>query len=149
MAVKRLDLASNDAGANKTPIVLTRDNDRVVCFAKKLLRKRLSSIFAVLYTLGMLVLTTAVVIARSQGKKADVNMQGVYFIFAFVLALASGISAIVEVFTAKAGKRLRAVSHLLCVLGFGILVLAATFGVLAILDQVHPGTDAAYALHCY
>ena len=101
MAVKRLDPVSNDAGANKTPIVLTRDNDRVVCFAKKLLRKRLSSIFAVLYALSMLAATTAAVIAYSQGKEPDINMQGVYFIFAFVFALASGISAIVEIFTAK------------------------------------------------
>ncbi len=142
MAVKRLDPVSNDAGANKTPIVLTRDNDRVVCFAKKLLRKRLSSIFAVLYALSMLVATTAAVMAYSQGKEPDINMQGVYFIFAFVFALASGISAIVEIFTAKAGKRLRAAGHLLCVLGFGILVLAAMIGVFS---QVHPGTTKANA----
>ena len=118
------------------------EDDQPPTLLRKLLRKRLSSIFAVLYALSMLVATTAAVKAYSQGKEPDINMQGVYFIFAFVFALASGISAIVEIFTAKAGKRLRAAGHLLCVLGFGILVLAAMIGVFS---QVHPGTTKANA----
>lgn len=118
------------------------EDDQPPTLLRKLLRKRLSSIFAVLYALSMLAATTAAVMAYSQGKEPDANMQGVYFIFAFVFALASGISAIVEIFTAKAGKRLRAVSHLLCVLGFGILVLAAMIGVFS---QAHPGTTKANA----
>ena len=118
------------------------EDDQPPTLLRKLLRKRLSSIFAVLYALSMLVATTAAVMAYSQGKEPDANMQGVYFIFAFVFALASGISAIVEIFTAKAGKRLRAAGHLLCVLGFGILVLAAMIGVFS---QVHPGTTKANA----
>lgn len=118
------------------------EDDQPPTLLRKLLRKRLSSIFAVLYALSMLAATTAAVMAYSQGKEPDANMQGVYFIFAFVFALASGISAIVEIFTAKAGKRLRAVSHLLCVFGFGILVLAAMIGVFS---QVHPGTTKANA----
>nr|DAW68547.1 MAG TPA: hypothetical protein [Caudoviricetes sp.] len=118
------------------------EDDQPPTLLRKLLRKRLSSIFAVLYALSMLAATTAAVMAYSQGKEPDANMQGVYFIFAFVFALASGISAIVEIFTAKAGKRLRAAGHLLCVLGFGILVLAAMIGVFS---QVHPGTTKANA----
>lgn len=118
------------------------EDDQPPTLLRKLLRKRLSSIFAVLYALSMLAATTAAVMAYSQGKEPDANMQGVYFIFAFVFALASGISAIVEIFTAKAGKRLRAVSHLLCVFGFGILVLAAMIGVFS---QAHPGTTKANA----
>lgn len=118
------------------------EDDQPPTLLRKLLRKRLSSIFAVLYAISMLVATTAAVMAYSQGKEPDVNTQGVYFIFAFVFALASGISAIVEIFTAKAGKRLRAAGHLLCVLGFGILVLAAMIGVFS---QVHPGTTKANA----
>ena len=118
------------------------EDDQPPTLLRKLLRKRLSSIFAVLYALSMLAATTAAVMAYSQGKEPDANMQGVYFIFAFVFALASGISAIVEIFTAKAGKRSRAVSHLLCVLGFGILVLAAMIGVFS---QAHPGTTKANA----
>ena len=118
------------------------EDDQPPTLLRKLLRKRLSSVFAVLYALSMLVATTAAVMAYSQGKEPDANMQGVYFIFAFVFALASGISAIVEIFTAKAGKRLRAAGHLLCVLGFGILVLAAMIGVFS---QAHPGTTKANA----
>lgn len=118
------------------------EDDQPPTLLRKLLRKRLSSIFAVLYALSMLAATTAAVMAYSQGKEPDANMQGVYFIFAFVFALASGISAIVEIFTAKAGKRLRAAGHLLCVLGFGILVLAAMIGVFS---QAHPGTTKANA----
>lgn len=121
------------------------EDDQPPTLLRKLLRKRLSSIFAVLYALSMLAATTAAVMAYSQGKEPDINMQGVYFIFAFVFALASGISAIVEIFTAKAGKRLRAAGHLLCVLGFGILVLAAIIGVSAMFDQAHLRTDAANA----
>jgi hypothetical protein len=121
------------------------EDDQPPTLLRKLLRKRLSSIFAVLYALSMLAATTAAVMAYSQGKEPDANMQGVYFIFAFVFALASGISAIVEIFTAKAGKRLRAAGHLLCVLGFGILVLAAIVGVSAMFDQAHLRTDAANA----
>lgn len=128
------DVQVADVKDNQSPTLL-----------RKLLRKRLSSIFAVLYALGMFVATMSAAIAYSHGKEPDANMQGVYFIFAFVFALASSISAIVEIFTAKAGKQLRAVGHLLCVLGFGILVLAATFGVSAMFDQAHLRTDAANA----
>ena len=142
-ALKHYEPFYEETGDNDDVQVADVKDNQSPTLLRKLLRKRLSSIFAVLYTLGIFTMTTAVVIARSQGKKADANMQGVYLIFALVFALASGISAIVEIFTAKAGKRLRAAGHLLCVLGFGILVLAATFGVLAILDQVYPGTDAA------
>ena len=131
-----------ETGSNDDVQVADIEDDQPPTLLRKLLRKRLSSIFAVLYALSMLVATTAAVIAYSQGKEPDANMQGVYFIFAFVFALASGISAIVEIFTAKAGKRLRAVSHLLCVFGFGILVLAAMIGVFS---QVHPGTTKANA----
>nr|DAU48474.1 MAG TPA: hypothetical protein [Caudoviricetes sp.] len=144
-ALKHYEPFYEETGDSDDVRVANIEDDQPPTLPRKLLRKRLSSIFAVLYTLGIFTMTTAVVIARSQGKKADANMQGVYFIFAFVFALASGISAIVEIFTAKAGKRLRAAGHLLCVLGFGILVLAATVGVLAILDQVYPGTYAANA----
>ena len=142
-ALKHYEPFCEETGDNDDVQVADIEDDQPPTLLRKLLRKRLSSIFAVLYALSMLVATTAAVMAYSQGKEPDINMQGVYFIFAFVFALASGISAIVEIFTAKAGKRLRAAGHLLCVLGFGIFVLAATFGVLAILDQVYPGTDAA------
>lgn len=141
-ALKHYEPFYEETGSNDDVQVADIEDDQPPTLLKKLLRKRLSSIFAVLYALSMLVATTAAVMAYSQGKEPDANMQGVYFIFAFVFALASGISAIVEIFTAKAGKRLRAVSHLLCVLGFGILVLAAMIGVFS---QAHPGTTKANA----
>lgn len=144
-ALKHYEPFYEETGSNDDVQVADIEDDQPPTLLRKLLRKRLSSIFAVLYTLSMLVATTAAVIAYSQGKEPDVNTQGVYFIFAFVFALASGISAIVEIFTAKAGKQLRAVGHLLCVLGFGILVLSATFGVSAMFDQAHLRTDAANA----
>lgn len=144
-ALKHYEPFCEETGDNDDVQVADIEDDQPPTLLRKLLRKRLSSIFAVLYALSVLAATTAAVMAYSQGKEPDANMQGVYFIFAFVFALASGISAIVEIFTAKAGKRLRAAGHLLCVLGFGILVLAATVGVLAILDQVYPGTYAANA----
>ena len=123
-ALKHYEPFCEETGDNDDVQVADIEDDQPPTLLRKLLRKRLSSIFAVLYALSMLVATTAAVMAYSQGKEPDINMQGVYFIFAFVFALASGISAIVEIFTAKAGKRLRAAGHLLCVLGFGILVLA-------------------------
>lgn len=141
-ALKHYEPFCEETGDNDDVQVADIEDDQPPTLLRKLLRKRLSSIFAVLYALSMLVATTAAVMAYSQGKEPDINMQGVYFIFAFVFALASGISAIVEIFTAKAGKRLRAVSHLLCVFGFGILVLAAMIGVFS---QVHPGTTKANA----
>lgn len=141
-ALKHYEPFYEETGSNDDVQVADIEDDQPPTLLKKLLRKRLSSIFAVLYALSMLVATTAAVMAYSQGKEPDVNTQGVYFIFAFVFALASGISAIVEIFTAKAGKRLRAAGHLLCVLGFGILVLAAMIGVFS---QVHPGTTKANA----
>ncbi len=141
-ALKHYEPFYEETGSNDDVQVADIEDDQPPTLLRKLLRKRLSSIFAVLYALSMLVATTAAVMAYSQGKEPDANMQGVYFIFAFVFALASGISAIVEIFTAKAGKRLRAVSHLLCVFGFGILVLAAMIGVFS---QVHPGTTKANA----
>ena len=141
-ALKHYEPFYEETGSNDDVQVADIEDDQPPTLLRKLLRKRLSSIFAVLYALSMLVATTAAVIAYSQGKEPDVNTQGVYFIFAFVFALASGISAIVEIFTAKAGKRLRAAGHLLCVLGFGILVLAAMIGVFS---QVHPGTTKANA----
>lgn len=139
-ALKHYEPFYEETGSNDDVQVADIEDDQPPTLLKKLLRKRLSSIFAVLYALSMLVATTAAVMAYSQGKEPDINMQGVYFIFAFVFALASGISAIVEIFTAKAGKRLRAAGHLLCVLGFGILVLAAMIGVFS---QAHPGTTKA------
>jgi Uncharacterized protein with SCP/PR1 domains len=144
-ALKHYEPFYEETGSNDDVQVADIEDDQPPTLLRKLLRKRLSSIFAVLYALSMLVATTAAVIAYSQGKEPDVNTQGVYFIFAFVFALASGISAIVEIFTAKAGKRLRAAGHLLCVLGFGILVLAAIIGVSAMFDQAHLRTDAANA----
>lgn len=141
-ALKHYEPFCEETGDNDDVQVADIEDDQPPTLLRKLLRKRLSSIFAVLYALSMLVATTAAVMAYSQGKEPDANMQGVYFIFAFVFALASGISAIVEIFTAKAGKRLRAAGHLLCVLGFGILVLAAMIGVFS---QVHPGTTKANA----
>ena len=141
-ALKHYEPFYEETGSNDDVQVADIEDDQPPTLLRKLLRKRLSSIFAVLYALSMLVATTAAVMAYSQGKEPDVNTQGVYFIFAFVFALASGISAIVEIFTAKAGKRLRAAGHLLCVLGFGILVLAAMIGVFS---QVHPGTTKANA----
>lgn len=141
-ALKHYEPFYEETGSNDDVQVADIEDDQPPTLLRKLLRKRLSSIFAVLYALSMLVATTAAVMAYSQGKEPDINMQGVYFIFAFVFALASGISAIVEIFTAKAGKRLRAVSHLLCVFGFGILVLAAMIGVFS---QAHPGTTKANA----
>ena len=141
-ALKHYEPFYEETGSNDDVQVADIEDDQPPTLLRKLLRKRLSSIFAVLYALSMLVATTAAVMAYSQGKEPDINMQGVYFIFAFVFALASGISAIVEIFTAKAGKRLRAAGHLLCVLGFGILVLAAMIGVFS---QVHPGTTKANA----
>ena len=144
-ALKHYEPFYEETGSNDDVQVADIEDDQPPTLLKKLLRKRLSSIFAVLYALSMLVATTAAVMAYSQGKEPDANMQGVYFIFAFVFALASGISAIVEIFTAKAGKRLRAAGHLLCVLGFGILVLAAIVGVSAMFDQAHLRTDAANA----
>lgn len=141
-ALKHYEPFYEETGSNDDVQVADIEDDQPPTLLRKLLRKRLSSIFAVLYALSMLVATTAAVMAYSQGKEPDINMQGVYFIFAFVFALASGISAIVEMFTAKAGKRLRAAGHLLCVLGFGILVLAAMIGVFS---QVHPGTTKANA----
>jgi hypothetical protein len=141
-ALKHYEPFYEETGSNDDVQVADIEDDQPPTLLRKLLRKRLSSIFAVLYALSMLVATTAAVMAYSQCKEPDANMQGVYFIFAFVFALASGISAIVEIFTAKAGKRLRAVSHLLCVLGFGILVLAAMIGVFS---QAHPGTTKANA----
>lgn len=141
-ALKHYEPFCEETGDNDDVQVADIEDDQPPTLLRKLLRKRLSSIFAVLYALSMLVVTTAAVMAYSQGKEPDINMQGVYFIFAFVFALASGISAIVEIFTAKAGKRLRAAGHLLCVLGFGILVLAAMIGVFS---QVHPGTTKANA----
>ncbi len=141
-ALKHYEPFCEETGDNDDVQVANIEDDQPPTLLRKLLRKRLSSIFAVLYALSMLAATTAAVMAYSQGKEPDANMQGVYFIFAFVFALASGISAIVEIFTAKAGKRLRAVSHLLCVFGFGILVLAAMIGVFS---QVHPGTTKANA----
>ncbi len=141
-ALKHYEPFCEETGDNDDVQVADIEDDQPPTLLRKLLRKRLSSIFAVLYALSMLAATTAAVMAYSQGKEPDANMQGVYFIFAFVFALASGISAIVEIFTAKAGKRLRAVSHLLCVFGFGILVLAAMIGVFS---QVHPGTTKANA----
>ena len=141
-ALKHYEPFYEETGSNDDVQVADIEDDQPPTLLRKLLRKRLSSIFAVLYALSMLAATTAAVMAYSQGKEPDANMQGVYFIFAFVFALASGISAIVEIFTAKAGKRLRAVSHLLCVFGFGILVLAAMIGVFS---QVHPGTTKANA----
>ncbi len=142
-ALKHYEPFYEETGDSDDVRVANIEDDQPPTLLRKLLRKRLSSIFAVLYALSMLVATTAAVIAYSQGKEPDVNTQGVYFIFAFVFALASGISAIVEIFTAKAGKRLRAAGHLLCVLGFGILVLAAIIGVSAMFDQPHLRTDAA------
>lgn len=144
-ALKHYEPFYEETGSNDDVQVADIEDDQPPTLLRKLLRKRLSSIFAVLYALSMLVATTAAVMAYSQGKEPDINMQGVYFIFAFVFALASGISAIVEIFTAKAGKRLRAAGHLLCVLGFGILVLAAMIGVSAMFDQAHLRTDAANA----
>lgn len=144
-ALKHYEPFYEETGGNDDIQVADVKDNQPPTLLRKLLRKRLSSIFAALYSLSMLVATTAAVIAYSQGKEPDANMQGVYFIFAFVFALASGISAIVEIFTAKAGKRLRAVGHLLCVLGFGIFVLAATVGVLATFGQAHLRTDAANA----
>lgn len=144
-ALKHYEPFYEETGSNDDVQVADIEDDQPPTLLRKLLRKRLSSIFAVLYALSMLVATTAAVMAYSQGKEPDINMQGVYFIFAFVFALASGISAIVEIFTAKAGKRLRAAGHLLCVLGFGILVLAAIIGVSAMFDQAHLRTDAANA----
>ena len=144
-ALKHYEPFYEETGDSDDVRVANIEDDQPPTLLRKLLRKRLSSIFAVLYALSMLVATTAAVIAYSQGKEPDVNTQGVYFIFAFVFALASGISAIVEIFTAKAGKRLRAAGHLLCVLGFGILVLAAIIGVSAMFDQAHLRTDAANA----
>lgn len=141
-ALKHYEPFYEETGGNDDIQVADVKDNQPPTLLRKLLRKRLSSIFAVLYALSMLAATTAAVMAYSQGKEPDANMQGVYFIFAFVFALASGISAIVEIFTAKAGKRLRAVSHLLCVFGFGILVLAAMIGVFS---QVHPGTTKANA----
>lgn len=141
-ALKHYEPFYEETDNNDDVQVANIEDDQPPTLLRKLLRKRLSSIFAVLYALSMLVATTAAVMAYSQGKEPDINMQGVYFIFAFVFALASGISAIVEIFTAKAGKRLRAAGHLLCVLGFGILVLAAMIGVFS---QVHPGTTKANA----
>lgn len=141
-ALKHYEPFYEETDNNDDVQVANIEDDQPPTLLRKLLRKRLSSIFAVLYALSMLAATTAAVMAYSQGKEPDANMQGVYFIFAFVFALASGISAIVEIFTAKAGKRLRAVSHLLCVFGFGILVLAAMIGVFS---QVHPGTTKANA----
>ena len=141
-ALKHYEPFYEETDNNDDVQVADIEDDQPPTLLRKLLRKRLSSIFAVLYALSMLVATTAAVMAYSQGKEPDINMQGVYFIFAFVFALASGISAIVEIFTAKAGKRLRAAGHLLCVLGFGILVLAAMIGVFS---QVHPGTTKANA----
>lgn len=141
-ALKHYEPFYEETGSNDDVQVADIEDDQPPTLLRKLLRKRLSSIFAVLYALSMLVATTAAVMAYSQGKEPDINMQGVYFIFAFVFALASGISAIVEMFTAKAGKRLRAAGHLLCVLGFGILVLAAMIGVFS---QAHPGTTKANA----
>lgn len=141
-ALKHYEPFYEETGSNDDVQVADIEDDQPPTLLRKLLRKRLSSIFAVLYALSMLVATTAAVMAYSQGKEPDINMQGVYFIFAFVFALASGISAIVEIFTAKAGKRLRAAGHLLCVLGFGILVLAAMIGVFS---QAHPGTTKANA----
>lgn len=141
-ALKHYEPFYEETGSNDDVQVADIEDDQPPTLLRKLLRKRLSSIFAVLYALSMLAATTAAVMAYSQGKEPDANMQGVYFIFAFVFALASGISAIVEIFTAKAGKRLRAAGHLLCVLGFGILVLAAMIGVFS---QVHPGTTKANA----
>lgn len=141
-ALKHYEPFCEETGDNDDVQVADIEDDQPPTLLRKLLRKRLSSIFAVLYALSMLVATTAAVMAYSQGKEPDINMQGVYFIFAFVFALASGISAIVEIFTAKAGKRLCAAGHLLCVLGFGILVLAAMIGVFS---QVHPGTTKANA----
>ena len=144
-ALKHYEPFYEETDNNDDVQVADIEDDQPPTLLRKLLRKRLSSIFAVLYALSMLVATTAAVIAYSHGKEPDANMQGVYFIFAFVFALASGISAIVEIFTVKAGKRLRAVGHLLCVLGFGIFVLAATVGVLATFGQAHLRTDAANA----
>lgn len=144
-ALKHYEPFYEETGDNDDIQVADIEDDQPPTLPRRLLRKRLSSIFAILYALGMFVATMSAAIAYSQGKEPDANMQGVYFIFAFVFALASGISAIVEIFTAKAGKRLRAVGHLLCVLGFGILVLAATFGVLAMFDQAHLRTDATNA----
>ena len=144
-ALKHYEPFYEETGSNDDVQVADIEDDQPPTLLRKLLRKRLSSIFAVLYALSMLVATTAAAIAYSHGKEPDANMQGVYFIFAFVFALASGISAIVEIFTAKAGKRLRAAGHLLCVLGFGILVLAAIVGVSAMFDQAHLRTDAANA----
>lgn len=141
-ALKHYEPFCEETGDNDDVQVADIEDDQPPTLLRKLLRKRLSSIFAVLYALSMLAATTAAVMAYSQGKEPDINMQGVYFIFAFVFALASGISAIVEIFTAKAGKRLRAAGHLLCVLGFGILVLAAMIGVFS---QAHPGTTKANA----
>lgn len=141
-ALKHYEPFYEETGSNDDVQVADIEDDQPPTLLRKLLRKRLSSIFAVLYALSMLVATTAAVMAYSQGKEPDINMQGVYFIFASVFALASGISAIVEMFTAKAGKRLRAAGHLLCVLGFGILVLAAMIGVFS---QAHPGTTKANA----
>lgn len=141
-ALKHYEPFYEETDNNDDVQVANIEDDQPPTLLRKLLRKRLSSIFAVLYALSMLAATTAAVMAYSQGKEPDANMQGVYFIFAFVFALASGISAIVEIFTAKAGKRLRAAGHLLCVLGFGILVLAAMIGVFS---QVHPGTTKANA----
>lgn len=141
-ALKHYEPFYEETGGNDDIQVADVKDNQPPTLLRKLLRKRLSSIFAALYSLSMLAATTAAVMAYSQGKEPDANMQGVYFIFAFVFALASGISAIVEIFTAKAGKRLRAVSHLLCVFGFGILVLAAMIGVFS---QVHPGTTKANA----
>lgn len=141
-ALKHYEPFYEETGSNDDVQVADIEDDQPPTLLRKLLRKRLSSIFAVLYALSMLVATTAAAIAYSHGKEPDANMQGVYFIFAFVFALASGISAIVEIFTAKAGKQLRAVGHLLCVLGFGILVLAAMIGVFS---QAHPGTTKANA----
>lgn len=144
-ALKHYEPFYEETDNNDDVQVANIEDDQPPTLLRKLLRKRLSSIFAVLYALSMLAATTAAVMAYSQGKEPDANMQGVYFIFAFVFALASGISAIVEIFTAKAGKRLRAAGHLLCVLGFGILVLAAIVGVSAMFDQAHLRTDAANA----
>lgn len=144
-ALKHYEPFYEETDNNDDVQVADIEDDQPPTLLRKLLRKRLSSIFAVLYALSMLAATTAAVMAYSQGKEPDANMQGVYFIFAFVFALASGISAIVEIFTAKAGKRLRAAGHLLCVLGFGILVLAAIIGVSAMFDQAHLRTDAANA----
>lgn len=144
-ALKHYEPFYEETDNNDDVQVANIEDDQPPTLLRKLLRKRLSSIFAVLYALSMLAATTAAVMAYFQGKEPDANMQGVYFIFAFVFALASGISAIVEIFTAKAGKRLRAAGHLLCVLGFGILVLAAIVGVSAMFDQAHLRTDAANA----